>query len=148
MLRFFYRPDKLDSIEANLVAEASNRLGVGEFQFFRLAHAHWFGEVIAEERLEPAFLDYMLHDRVPHYARQYARVVIQRDDSNELDPEADEFHQFDQMGPQSRGMLAGALPVALVALAMALLIGLVVFSYTPTSSEYGRCVYPPCPWAQ
>lgn len=148
MLKIFYRPDKLDTIEANLVAEAANRLGVGEFQFFRLAHREWFDREVQAADLEPAFLGYMLHDQVPHYVRQYARNVIQRDDAGALDPEATEYHIFDHDRPAPRRRLFGAYQIAIVVIFTIVFMGLVMYTYTPVFLEGGSCLFPPCPHVQ
>ncbi|NIP73204.1 MAG: hypothetical protein GWO16_09340, partial [Gammaproteobacteria bacterium] len=76
MFKILYQLDELDNIEANVVAEAANRLGVGEFQLFQLAHTAWHGREVDPHQIEAVFFDYMLHDRVPHWVRQFARNVI------------------------------------------------------------------------
>jgi len=148
MLRFFYRPDRLDNIEANMVAEAANRLGVGEFQFFRLAHEQWHARIVPPESLEPAFMDYMLADKVPHYVRHFARSVIDQSDRGLLDPEAAHFHRFDRGTERRAGSLGGAATVALVLLFTALFLGLTIYTYEPRMPPGERCNYPPCPYAQ
>lgn len=148
MLRIFYRLDRLDNIEANLVAEAANRLGVGEFQFFRLAHEEWFGDTADPKQLEPAFLGYMLRDHVPHYVRQYARNVIDRDESGLLDTEAARFHRFDAGAPPPEARFAGWYIVAFVALITAAFIGLTVLTYQPKMADGEICRFPPCPHVQ
>jgi hypothetical protein len=148
MLRFFYRPDRLDNIEANMVAEAANRLGVGEFQFFRLAHEQWFGRTVEPEALEPAFMDYMLDDKVPHYVRHYARAVIGQDDRGQLEPGAERYHRFDQGTERRAASLAGATTVALVLLITAIFLGLTIYTYEPRMPPGEVCNYPPCPSAR
>jgi len=130
------------------VAEASNRLGVGEFQFFRLAHEQWFATAVEPESLEPAFMDYMLHDKVPHYVRHFARTVISQDERGQLDPGAAYYHRYDRGTERHRGGLGGATTVALVVLFMALFLGLTILTYEPRMPPGERCNYPPCPYAQ
>jgi hypothetical protein len=145
MLRILYRLDKTDTVEANLVAEAANRLGVGEFQFFRLAHESWFGADVDPKQLEPAFLGYMQEDAVPPYVRHFARTVIQRDDAGLLDPEADEFHRFDAGGVPPPRSLAGTYTIAMVLLITAAFMALNIYTYRPGAMQGQSCNFPPCP---
>lgn len=147
MLKILYRLDDTDNIEANLVAEAANRLEVGEFQFFRLAHRDWYGRQVDAKELEPAFLEYMLHDRVPHYVRHHARNIIAQDDEGRLDPLAEQYHVFDRDLPTPKRRFSGAIHVALVLIITVVFMGLMLFTYHPTFLIEGdRCMFPPCPF--
>lgn len=148
MLRILYRLAETDTIEANLVAEAANRLGVGEFQFFQLAHEAWFGATVNPEALEPVFLSYMLNDNVPPYVRHFARNVIQRDDAGKLDAQADEFHRFDR-GTTRRALLSlprGVTIVTLVVVFTATFMALMLYQHRPAIIGTPNCQFPPCPF--
>ncbi len=146
MFKILYRLDDLDTVEANLVAEAANRLGVGEFQLFRLAHRAWHGAEVEAKALEPDFLGYMLRDDVPFWVRQYARKVVAGHEQGMLDPEDATFHAYDHTGVQNKGLWSGIAKVALVALMTAVLMGLILYTYSAPDMETARCMFPPCPW--
>jgi len=59
-----------------VIAEASARLDLGEFDLFGQAYRWWFGRAPAAEQLEQAFAAYMFHGTVPPWARHYAREVL------------------------------------------------------------------------
>ena len=59
-----------------VVAEASARLDLGEFDLFGQAYRWWFGRAPAAEQLERAFAAYMFHGTVPPWVRHYAREVL------------------------------------------------------------------------
>ncbi len=60
----------------HVVAEASARLDLGEFDLFGQAYRRWFGRAPAAGLLEQAFAAYMFHGRVPPWVRHYARGVL------------------------------------------------------------------------
>ena len=76
MFKFLFQVDDRDNIEANQVAEAANRLGVGEFKLFQVAFQAWHGREIDPDQLEWIFWNYMANDQVPPWARHFARVII------------------------------------------------------------------------
>ena len=148
MLKFLYQLDDLDNIQANLAAEAANRLDVGEFQLFQLAYRAWYGVEADPKVLEQEFLEYMLHDQVPPWVRQFARNIIKSDDSGRLDPEAEEFHQYDRDRPLNSRTWSGYYKVAFVILLTAGFMALMAYNYEPDPSDNSPCYFPPCPWIQ
>jgi hypothetical protein len=148
MLKILYQLDDSDNIEANLVAEAANRLAVGEFQFFCLAHEAWFGLGVDPKQIEAIFISYMIHDQVPHYVRHYARATISRDDAGGLDLDAEDFHRFDAGTPAPGSRLKGAWTVGLVVAFTAVFMALLLYSYRPAVVGEIDCNYPPCPHVQ
>ena len=81
--------------ERLVVISAANQLQVGEFQLLQLAYREWFGEDLPEALVAELFTSYMLHHRVPHWARHYARRVIDGYERGDLDDNAPMFHRYD-----------------------------------------------------
>lgn len=78
-----------------VVISAANQLQVGEFQLLQLAYWDWFGKNLPEETFSRLFSSYMLDNDVPHWARHYARYVLdsfERGELNDMDPA---FHRYD-----------------------------------------------------
>ena len=51
-------------------------LRVTEFRVFELAFYDWYGNKAAETLLDAAYMDYLIHDRVPHWVRHYVRATL------------------------------------------------------------------------
>lgn len=62
------------------VYKASAWLGISEFQVFCDAWQAWYDEKPSEKRIEPYFVDFLGHDAVPFWVRNYVRVIINRKD--------------------------------------------------------------------
>ena len=88
------RPDDDDS-DRREVAEAANILQVGEFQLLQLAYFDWFDEDLPEPMVDRLFRDYMLKGEVPHWARYYARKVIETERRGLVDINHASFHRYD-----------------------------------------------------
>ena len=144
MFKIFFQLDDLDNIKANLVAEAANRLGVGEFQFFQLAFQAWHGTEIEPERLEREFWEYMSHDQVPPWARHFARRVIEADDAGSLDREDKLFHRHDRFGPKMIYGWRENVKAFLLVLFVAGFLVFVLYHYEKTAPEKYQCNFPPC----
>ena len=91
------KPDREDPGNADQaeVARAANILMVGEFQFLQLAYAEWHDEDLPPELIDRLFAAYMLHARVPHWARHYARHIIDREALGLVDPNDPQYHRYD-----------------------------------------------------
>jgi hypothetical protein len=91
------RPDHDDEEmkERLVVIEAANQLQVGEFQLLQLAYREWHGEDLPEAMVSKFFTEYMLHNHVPHWARHYARRIVDGYERGELDDNAPHFHRYD-----------------------------------------------------
>ncbi len=81
--------------ERLVLIAAANQLQVGEFQFMQLAYREWFGEDLPEALVSKLFKSYMLHNRVPHWARHYARKIIDGCEKGTIDDNAPQFHRYD-----------------------------------------------------
>ncbi|MBC8268822.1 MAG: hypothetical protein H8E36_08745 [Rhodospirillaceae bacterium] len=91
------RPDReeLELGERMLVAKAANILQVGEFQLLQLAYQGWHNRDLPEALVSQLFSSYMLKNEVPHWARHYARKIIDADTMNSLNENAHAFHVYD-----------------------------------------------------
>ncbi len=72
--------------DAERVARAAELLGIRLVELFRCAHRAWFGEPPGERELDRIMAEYLLHQRVPHWVRDYARRVHERHERGRLDP--------------------------------------------------------------
>jgi len=90
------RPDREEEefAERAFVARAANILQVGEFQLLQLAYREWFGKDLPEALVSKLFAAYMLKNDVPHWARHYARSIIERDASGAIDDRRAAYHVY------------------------------------------------------
>ncbi len=91
------RPDREDpnSKERDEVARAADVLMVGEFQFLQLAYYEWHGDDLPVELVDKLFAAYMLKNHVPHWARHYARLILEKDARGFIDPHDPAYHRYD-----------------------------------------------------
>ena len=82
--------DEIDEVpdDCRQVIKAADALGIGEYDFFKLAYRHWSGREIDDKRLEKAFVAYMFYQKIPPWARHFARRVETLDLYGRLDPKA------------------------------------------------------------
>lgn len=78
----------LETVDCRSVSDAATLLGLREFDYFRLAYRRWFGEQPYPDRLERAFVDYMMRQRVPPWVRMLTWQVISADRAGTLQPVA------------------------------------------------------------
>jgi len=95
LLQTLIRPDLEEHPERAEVARAADLLQVGEFQLLQLAHSDWFGRDLTADEADRLFASYMLHDRVPSWARHFARRVLALDAAGTLDDRDPAWHRFD-----------------------------------------------------
>ena len=81
--------------ERLVVISAANQLQIGEFQLLQLAYREWHDKDLPEALVTKLFTSYMLHNHVPHWARHYARRIIDGYERGELDDNAPRFHRYD-----------------------------------------------------
>lgn len=113
---FFYtliRPDREEAPERAEVARAANLLQIGEFQLLQLAYGEWYGREMPPGMIDALFGSYMLHNRVPHWARHYARRIIDLDAAGRLNDRDPHYHRYDP--PAGRELPTGARRFALAA---------------------------------
>ena len=144
MLKIFYDWGDKDDIASNLVAEASNRLDVGEFQLFQLSYEAWYGEEMEPKRLETAFFGYLMKDEVPPWARHYARKIIEQDDAGNLDYRDPHYHRFDPRSMRTDSTQSGLLKVGVVLLIVVAFLGASMILMHGKSLDDFPCQFPPC----
>jgi hypothetical protein len=142
MWRVFSRLGPGDDVESNVIAEASNRLDVGEFEFFELSYEHWYGERPDEGRIEPHFFAYLMRNEPPPWARHFARRIIALDDGGALDSEDPQFHRFDR-GTRAPSKWTGWSVVCLTLAVVVAFLCLIVLG--DSAGLPGHCMFPPCP---
>lgn len=89
------RPDREENPERAEVGRAANLLQVGEFQFLQLAYYEWHGQDLPEALVDQLFTAYMVNDQVPHWARNYARRILDLDSRGSLDDMDPFYHRYD-----------------------------------------------------
>ncbi len=87
--------EELERGQRTLVVKAANILQVGEFQLLQLAYREWHSKDLPEALVSKLFSSYMLKDQVPHWARHYARKIIDADATCGLNDNAPAFHIYD-----------------------------------------------------
>ena len=98
LLKTLMHPDheELEMKDRLVVISAANQLQVGEFQLLQLAYKEWHDQDLPEALVAHLFSSYMLDNEVPHWARHYARCIIDGYERGELDDNAPKFHRYDQ----------------------------------------------------
>lgn len=91
------KPDheELEMKDRLIVIAAANQLQVGEFQLLQLAYREWFDHDLPEALVAKLFHSYMVHHEVPHWARHYARRIVDGCERGEIDDNAPAFHRYD-----------------------------------------------------
>ena len=87
--------EELEMKDRLVVISAANQLQIGEFQLLQLAYREWYDEDLPEALVSKLFTSYMLHNQVPHWARHYARRILERYEQGDLDDNAQSFHRYD-----------------------------------------------------
>ncbi|MBI2586242.1 MAG: hypothetical protein HYW28_10310 [Rhodospirillales bacterium] len=87
--------DEIEMSDRLIVITAANQLQVGEFQLLQLAYREWFDHDLPEALVAKLFTSYMLHHEVPHWARHYARRIIDGCERGDIDDNAPRFHRYD-----------------------------------------------------
>jgi hypothetical protein len=95
--RTLLKPDheELAMKDRLVVISAANQLQVGEFQLLQLAYREWFDHDLPEALVAKLFTSYMVHHEVPHWARHYARRIIDGCERGDIDDNAPAFHRYD-----------------------------------------------------
>ncbi len=136
----------LEEPEDNIVAQAANRLGVGEFQLFQLAHADWFGTEADPKQLEPVFFRYLMNDQTDPWVRHYARRIVDLDERGVLDTEGAHYHRYDARSMRPLSRVSGVLRFAAVILFVIVFFGVSIAALNGVIEEPLGCLFPPCSW--
>jgi len=78
------------------IAQAANILQVGEFQLLQLAYRDWHGAEMSASMTDRLFADYMLRKKTPHWARHYARRILDWEARGLLDADNPAYHRYDR----------------------------------------------------
>ena len=136
----------LEEPEDNVVAQAANRLGVGEFQIFQLAHADWFGAEADTKQLERVFFRYLMQDQTDAWVRHYARRIVDLDDRGVLDTDNARYHRYDARSMRPLSRLSGVLRFVAVLLFVIVFFGVSIVALNGVIPEHLGCLFPPCSW--
>jgi hypothetical protein len=122
LIQTLLKPDReeLDIKERLVVIFAANALQVGEFQLLQLAYREWFDKDLPEALVARLFSAYMLKNDVPHWARHYARHIVELDALGTLDDLEPSYHRYDVEYRTSvpKGLQRFCLAVSLVVLSI------------------------------
>lgn len=146
MLKFLYDLGDGDDMESNLVAEASNRLDVGEFQVFQLGFANWHGRDADPQMLEKVFFDYLYQNQVPSWARDFSRKIIALDEKGKLDANEAQYHRYDPAGLRPLSLASGATKMAVFFICVVAFLGIAIFLLYDSVPDDQPCQFPPCSW--
>ncbi|MCZ6474019.1 MAG: hypothetical protein O6934_11320 [SAR324 cluster bacterium] len=144
MLKIFYELGEMDNIEDNLLAEASNRLDVGEFQVFQLSYNEWHGNDLEPKRMEQMFFDYLTENKLPPWARHYARRIIDLDDQGKLEHTDLHYHRYDVNRADPLNIKKGLTTIIAVTLFMAAFLIISSILLDKSREDLPRCYFPPC----
>ena len=81
----YRQPRELMAPDPRLVIDAAAVLHLREFDLFRAAWRNCFGRTPDDKALEPIFVDYLLHQRIPFWVRHFANRVISDTEAGEVD---------------------------------------------------------------
>ena len=120
------------------VLAAAAALDIAEVQLFRKAYRKWFGSRVDEDLLDRHFVAYMFAGVVPHWARDYARQVLDHAAHHRLDPV--KFGVLPVLRRRTRFGL-GMLLLLFAVIALLVLIADWTLRQLP---GFQSCLLPPC----
>jgi hypothetical protein len=127
------RPDGEEDAERAEVAKAANLLQIGEFQLLQLAYFEWHGEELRGGLSDEIFQAYMVHSKVPAWARHYARRIHVLDELGSLDDNDPEYHRYDSEYYKAVPLGARRLAIAVICIAFVLGGAIFVGAVAPNS---------------
>lgn len=95
LIETLIRPDREVQDDRSEVVKAANLLQVGEFQLLQLAFYDWHKRDMPDAVIDRLFANYMLHNEVPFWARQYARNILAQEASGDLNDNEPYYHRYD-----------------------------------------------------
>lgn len=124
------------------VLKVAALLDTSEINVFRLSYSRWFGARPSKGLVEKAFVRYMFRDQVPVWVRDFTRQLVQRSQSETIDPA--EFG-LREPPPTPQLVLMGRIFVATLLIVSALLmIVSLEYDYVDLLSVIRHCYFPPC----
>ena len=134
--------------DQNVVAQAANLLGVGEFQLFQLAHADWFGTEAETKSLEPIFFRYLMHNQTNPWVRHFARRIIYLANSGTLEANSEYYHRYDAKSMHPHSRRSGVFTILGVIVFFVVFLGLSMLLLHGRIPESLSCLFPPCHWIE
>ena len=121
------------------VLELSAYLEIREYDFFDLAYRWWFGRVPNRKNLERHFARYMFNKIVPHWVRNYCRMIFDLQMEGKFNKEELGISRLPDATPQSvrAGLRYFAMLITVMGLLLLIAELVVQFSVLP-------CMFPPC----
>ena len=121
------------------VLELSAILEIREYDFFFMAYRWWFGCLPDDRVLERHFIRYMFNKIVPHWIRNYCRMLYEMETKGVLDREKLGVSRLPDATPQS--VRAGLRYFVMLFCAVGLLV--LIAEYAMQFSAL-PCMFPPC----
>jgi hypothetical protein len=134
------RPDQEEKSERSEVAQAANLLQIGEFQLLQLAYFEWHGHELQDRQCDAIFQAYMVHHKVPAWARSYARRISQMAELGGLDDHDPAYHRYDSEYYKALPLGARRLAIAVCCIAFAVFGAIFVSTLAP---QTGTSILPP-----
>ncbi len=138
-LRFAYNLDEELPEDIEYVLQMSAVLEIKEYDYFDLAYRWWFGRVPESAVLESHFARYMFNKFVPHWVRQYSRMILKLHNKGRLDREALGIQRLPDATPQS--IRAGIRYTVAIGLTLTVLV---VIAQLAAQYSGLPCMFPPC----
>lgn len=147
-LQTLIRPDQDENEDRALIAHAANILEIGEFQLVQLAYYEWHGCDLPEAETDSIFHGFMMQNRVPPWAKHFARRVIDHDARGELNGRHPYFHRFDSEYHRAAALGSRRLAVAVCLIVLAVGGGILVTHFGTGGSPATAAQVPPSDAAQ
>ncbi|MDJ0945999.1 MAG: hypothetical protein QNJ30_21335 [Kiloniellales bacterium] len=125
-LQTLIRPDQDENEDRALIAHAANILEIGEFQLLQLAYYEWHGCDMPEAQTDTIFHGFMMQNRVPHWAKHFARRVLEHEERDELNARHPYFHRYDSEYHRAAALGSRRLAIALCVIMLAVGGGILV----------------------
>lgn len=125
-LQTLIRPDQDENEDRALIAHAANILEIGEFQLLQLAYYEWHGDDMPEAETDTIFHGFMMQNRVPPWAKHFARRVLDHEARGELNGRHPYFHRYDSEYHRAAPLGSSRLVIALCAILLTVGGGILV----------------------
>ena len=126
-------------VDIENILEISAILEIREFDLFGLAYKWWFGYQPSNKVLESHFARYMFNRIVPHWVRQYNRMVYQLHDAGKLDRATLGVADLPDATPES--VRAGVRYAVILVSTLCILVLIAELTYKYLKLP---CMFPPC----
>ncbi|MCZ6558264.1 MAG: hypothetical protein O7A69_10885, partial [SAR324 cluster bacterium] len=96
------------------------------------------------KRMEQMFFDYLTENKLPPWARHYARRIIDLDDQGKLEYTDPQYHRYDANSVEPVNIKTGLATIIALVLFMAAFLIISVITLDRDSGDTPRCYFPPC----